>query len=150
VAPLLSLVPPFDRYPADVLDHLGRYADRLRVPEGTVIAHRGWQAREAVAVLSGTVYALADDAPAPGEHTRRPGRAQAGGRAGDGTGAAATAAAPGRAFGPGSWLGCHQIVADEPHAATLVAGPGLEVVVVTGPAYRWAAGHLPGLADDTA
>jgi hypothetical protein len=56
---------------------------------------------------------------------------------------------PARSLGPGSWLGPRQILASEPYADTFVAGPGLEVVVLNGPAYRWAATNLPGLADDT-
>jgi Cyclic nucleotide-binding domain len=119
-APLLGEVAPFARYPTKVLDGLGRYADRLRVREGTVLATKGRQAREAIVVMAGEV------------RTEAPG----------GSG-------PSRSLGPGTWLGPRQMLAGEPYADTLVAGPGLEVVVLTGPAYRWAAANLPGLADDT-
>jgi hypothetical protein len=37
--------------------------------------------------------------------------------------------------------------ADRAHDCTLVAGEGLEVLVLNGPAYRWAVQTLPGLAD---
>jgi hypothetical protein len=111
-------VQPFARYPTKVLDSLGRYADRVSVREGTVIATRGRSAREAIVVLAGEVRVVPDGGPP-------------------------------RSLGPGSWLGPPQILASEPHADTLVAGPGLEVIVLNGPAYRWAAANLPGLADDT-
>jgi hypothetical protein len=119
-ASVLAEVHPFDRYPAAVLDRLGAHADRLRVREGTVIARRGGRAREAVKVLAGEVWTVMGD--------------------GDGR--------PARTLGPGAWIGAGELLATAPHADTLVAGPGLEVVVVNGPAYRWAAATLPGLADD--
>lgn len=115
---VLDHVRPFDRYPAKVVDHLGRHADRLRLREGTVIAERGRHAHEVVAILAGEV------------------------RTADGP-----AAAP---LTPGAWVGPRQLLAGEPHDRTLVAGPGVDVVVLNGPAYRWAAANLPGLADDTA
>jgi CRP-like cAMP-binding protein len=51
----------------------------------------------------------------------------------------------GRRFGPGSWLGGDELLAGRAHAATLVAGRDLEVVVVNGPAFRWAAQTHPDL-----
>ena len=56
----------------------------------------------------------------------------------------------GAALAPGAWVGARQLLAGEPYDRTLVAGPGVDVVVLDGPAYRWAAANLPGLADDTA
>jgi hypothetical protein len=50
-------------------------------------------------------------------------------------------------FGPGTWVGAAELLDDRPHALTLVAGEGLEVLVVTVPAYRWALQTLPGLAE---
>jgi CRP-like cAMP-binding protein len=50
-------------------------------------------------------------------------------------------------FGPGTWVGAGELLDDRPHPVTLVAGEGLEVLVVTGPAYRWAVQTLPGLAE---
>jgi hypothetical protein len=115
---VLDHIRPFDRYPAKVVDHLGRHADRLRLREGTVIAERGRHAHEVVAILAGEVRTADGPAGAPLE--------------------------------PGAWVGPRQLLAGEPHDRTLVAGPGVDVVVLNGPAYRWAAANLPGLADDTA
>lgn len=47
-----------------------------------------------------------------------------------------------RRFGPGSQIGAAELVCGAGHPATLVAGPGLELLVVYGPAYRWAAQTL--------
>jgi hypothetical protein len=38
-------------------------------------------------------------------------------------------------------------MADRAHDSTLVAAEGLEVLVLNGPAFRWAVQTLPGLAD---
>ena len=51
----------------------------------------------------------------------------------------------GRRYGPGTWLGGAELLAGEPYPATLVADTDLEVVVVNGPAFRWAAQTHPGL-----
>lgn len=51
------------------------------------------------------------------------------------------------ALGPGTWIGADELLADRAHDCTLVAWEGLEVLVLTGPAYRWAVQTLPGLAD---
>ena len=59
-------------------------------------------------------------------------------------------ATTGPTYGPGSWVGTHEALTGRPHGHTLVAGADVDVVVLNGPAYRWAAGNLPGLADDTA
>jgi CRP-like cAMP-binding protein len=53
-----------------------------------------------------------------------------------------------RRFGPGERIGAAELLCGARHLATLVAGDDLEVVVVNGPAYRWAARSLPAL--DTA
>ncbi|MGH9112361.1 MAG: cyclic nucleotide-binding domain-containing protein [Acidimicrobiales bacterium] len=54
------------------------------------------------------------------------------------------------AFGPGTAIGGAELLAGGVHQATLVAGEGLEVLVLAGPAYRYAAQTLPGLAGDVA
>ena len=110
---------PFGRYPADVVRCLGLHATRLRVREGVVLARPGQGGREAIAVLAGEALRLCADEPA-----------------GVGT------------LGPGAWVGAAEVLTGARHAATVVAGAGLEVVVVNGPAFRWALGALPGLADD--
>jgi CRP-like cAMP-binding protein len=51
------------------------------------------------------------------------------------------------ALGPGTWIGADELLEDRAHDYTLVAGEGLEVLVLNGPAYRWAAQTLPGLGD---
>jgi CRP-like cAMP-binding protein len=51
----------------------------------------------------------------------------------------------GRRYGPGSWLGGAELLAGESYPSTLVAGTDLELVVVNGPAFRWAAQTHPGL-----
>jgi CRP-like cAMP-binding protein len=54
-----------------------------------------------------------------------------------------------RRFGPGEQVGAAELLCGAAHLATLVAGDDLEVVVVNGPAYRWAARSLPALAPPT-
>jgi CRP-like cAMP-binding protein len=54
---------------------------------------------------------------------------------------------PVEALGPGTWIGGDELLADRVHDCTLVALEGVEVVVLNGPAYRWAIQTLPGLAD---
>jgi CRP-like cAMP-binding protein len=54
---------------------------------------------------------------------------------------------PVEALGPGTWIGGDELLADRAHDCTLVALEGVEVVVLNGPAYRWAIQTLPGLAD---
>jgi hypothetical protein len=49
------------------------------------------------------------------------------------------------AFGPGTAVGGAELLTGAVHQATLVAGPGLEVLVLAGPAFRYAAQTLPGL-----
>jgi CRP-like cAMP-binding protein len=49
--------------------------------------------------------------------------------------------------GPGAWIGAREVLAGERHAAAVVAGDDLDVVVLTPPALRWAARELPGLLD---
>jgi CRP-like cAMP-binding protein len=49
-------------------------------------------------------------------------------------------------LGPGTQLGATELLQGTRHDRTLVAGPDLEVLVVNGPAFRWAARTLPGLA----
>lgn len=49
-------------------------------------------------------------------------------------------------LGPGTQLGATELLQGARHERTLVAGPDLEVLVVNGPAFRWAARTLPGLA----
>ncbi len=51
------------------------------------------------------------------------------------------------ALGPGTWIGAEELLADRAHDCTLVAAEDLEVLVLNGPAYRWAVQTLPGLAD---
>jgi CRP-like cAMP-binding protein len=55
---------------------------------------------------------------------------------------------PVEALGPGTWIGGDELLADRAHDCTLVALEGVEVVVLNGPAYRWAIQTLPGLADE--
>jgi CRP-like cAMP-binding protein len=52
-------------------------------------------------------------------------------------------------FGPGERIGAAELLCGARHLATLVAGDDLEVVVVNGPAYRWAARTLPALDTST-
>jgi CRP-like cAMP-binding protein len=47
-------------------------------------------------------------------------------------------------FGPGTELGAAELLDRRPHPVTVVAGDGLEVLVVNGPAVRWA--YAEGLA----
>ena len=49
-------------------------------------------------------------------------------------------------LGPGTQLGATELLQGTRHDRTLVAGPDLEILVVNGPAFRWAARTLPGLA----
>jgi CRP-like cAMP-binding protein len=51
------------------------------------------------------------------------------------------------ALGPGTWIGGEELLTDRAHDYTLVALEGVEVLVLNGPAYRWAVQTLPGLAD---
>ncbi|HEX8804997.1 MAG TPA: hypothetical protein VF743_12415, partial [Acidimicrobiales bacterium] len=60
---------------------------------------------------------------------------------------AGTAGAP-RRLGPGTWVGHTEVVAGRPHDRTLLAGAGVEVLVVNGPSFRWAVQTLPGLLAD--
>jgi CRP-like cAMP-binding protein len=47
--------------------------------------------------------------------------------------------------GAGTWVGAEPMLARTAQRATVVAGPGLEVLVLPAPAFRWAAQVLPGL-----
>lgn len=109
----LAGVAPFDRYDARTLAPLGRQADRLRVGEGTVLAHAGRPVREVIRVLAGRVAVIT----AGGVECR----------------------------GAGTWIGADPLLASTPHPATVVAGAGVEVLVLPAPAFRWAAQVLPGL-----
>ena len=60
---------------------------------------------------------------------------------------ATRAGRPVGALGPGTWVGAQELLASRAHNCTLVAAEGLEVLVLNGPAYRWAVQTLPGLAD---
>jgi hypothetical protein len=60
---------------------------------------------------------------------------------------AARAGRPVGALGPGTWIGAQELLAGAAHDCTLVAAEGLDALVLNGPAYRWAAQTLPGLAD---
>lgn len=60
---------------------------------------------------------------------------------------ATRAGRPVGALGPGMWVGAQELLAGSAHDCTLVAAEGLEVLVLNGPAYRWAVQTLPGLAD---
>jgi CRP-like cAMP-binding protein len=60
VTPLTS-VAPFDRYPRRRLRRLAAHADRIRVPEGTVLAREGGLVREMIVVLDGEVVASGHD-----------------------------------------------------------------------------------------
>lgn len=50
-----------------------------------------------------------------------------------------------RRFGPGEQICAAELLCGAGHLATLVAGDDLELLVVNGPAYRWAARTLPDL-----
>lgn len=60
---------------------------------------------------------------------------------------ATRAGRPVGALGPGTWIGAQELLSSRAHDCTLVAAEGLEVLVLNGPAYRWAVQTLPGLAD---
>jgi CRP-like cAMP-binding protein len=60
---------------------------------------------------------------------------------------ATRAGRPVGALGPGTWVGAQELLASRAHDCTLIAAEGLEVLVLNGPAYRWAVQTLPGLAD---
>ena len=114
IQPLAS-VAPFDRYPRRRLRRLAAHADRIKVPEGTVLARQGGLVHEMIVVVAGEVVASRH-----GGDERR--------------------------LGTGARIGACELMSGAPHPATLVAGAGLEVLVVNGPAYRGAAQILPGLA----
>ncbi len=46
---------------------------------------------------------------------------------------------------PGSSFGADELLARAPHASTIVAGEGVELRVINGPAFLAAAPHLPAL-----
>jgi CRP-like cAMP-binding protein len=50
--------------------------------------------------------------------------------------------------GPGTWIGAHELLEDAAYDATVVAGNDLSVLVLSGPAFRWAAQTLPDLVPD--
>jgi CRP-like cAMP-binding protein len=60
---------------------------------------------------------------------------------------ATRAGRPVGALGPGTWIGAQELLGSGAHDCTLIAAEGLEVLVLNGPAYRWAVQTLPGLAD---
>jgi CRP-like cAMP-binding protein len=47
--------------------------------------------------------------------------------------------------GPGTWVGADEVAGRGRQPATVVAGDGLEVLVLAAPAFRWALQVLPGL-----
>ena len=47
-------------------------------------------------------------------------------------------------LGPGDVVGAREELAGVPHEATVLAGPGLSALVLTGAAFRWAVRSLPG------
>lgn len=51
-------------------------------------------------------------------------------------------------LGPGAVIGGREEVEGTAHTATCLAGDGVEVLVLTGPAFRWARQSLPGFATD--
>lgn len=57
----LATVAPFDRYPRRRLRPLAAHADRVRVPEGTVLAREGGLVHEMVVVVDGEVVASRRD-----------------------------------------------------------------------------------------
>ena len=57
----LAGVAPFDRYPRRRLRRLAAHADRIRVPEGTVLAREGGLVHEMVLVVDGEVVASRHD-----------------------------------------------------------------------------------------
>jgi CRP-like cAMP-binding protein len=57
----LASVAPFDRYPRRRLRRLAAHADRVTVPEGTVLARQGGLVHEMVVVLDGEVVASGHD-----------------------------------------------------------------------------------------
>jgi CRP-like cAMP-binding protein len=46
--------------------------------------------------------------------------------------------------GPGAVIGAREELDGTAHATTLVAGSAVDTLVITGPAFRWAAQSLPG------
>lgn len=55
--------------------------------------------------------------------------------------------ADGDVLAPGAVIGAREELAGQSHAATVLAGAGVSALVLTGPAFRWAAQSLPGLRD---
>jgi CRP-like cAMP-binding protein len=110
----LAGIAPFDRCRPKALAPLSAHVDKLRVPQGTVLAHEGWTVRELLVVLAGEVVATHE-----GRVVHR--------------------------FQPGAQIGAAELLSGTTHPATLVAGAGLEILIVNGPAYRWAVQALPGL-----
>ena len=52
---------------------------------------------------------------------------------------------PGAPLGPGASFGAAEVLAGGTHRTTIVADVGVELRVITGPAFRAAAAHLPAL-----
>ena len=113
----LATVPHLRHHPPEVVAALAPNVDRLRVRPGTVIAHQGWLVREVLFVLAGEVIAT---------HA-------------DGSTTSTTSTTTTSRLGPGAPIGGDELLAGGRHPATLVAGSGLDVLVVYGPAYRWLA-----------
>jgi hypothetical protein len=105
-------VAPFDRYPATEVRPLADHTDRLRIPEGTVLARAHHRAGEFVVVLAGEVVVHHDDGQPAGR------------------------------LGAGTQIGGTELLDGTRHRRTLVAGPDLEALVVYGPAFCWAARTL--------
>jgi CRP-like cAMP-binding protein len=112
----LLRVAPFDRYPEATVRPLAGHADRLRLREGTELAHEQHRVDEFVVVLTGEVAVHRDGRPV-------------------------------ERLGAGTQIGGTELLCGARHRHTLVAGPGLEVLVVYAPAFRWAAQTLPGFTD---
>jgi CRP-like cAMP-binding protein len=112
----LLAVAPFAGYSDRAVRPLARHADRLRLRQGTELAHERQRADEFVVVLSGEVIAQCDG--------KEVGRLRA-----------------------GDHIGATELLEGTRHAHTLLAGCDLEVLVVNGPSFRWAAQALPGFAE---
>jgi CRP-like cAMP-binding protein len=55
--------------------------------------------------------------------------------------------ADGARLSAGAVIGAREELTGESHAASVIAGAGVSALVLTGPAFRWAAQSLPGLRD---
>lgn len=53
----------------------------------------------------------------------------------------------GRPVGPGAVIGAAEELSGRPHETTVVAAEAVAALVLTGPAFRWAALELPGFRE---